>query len=236
MVALVLLAHIACSSVGFASGFVSSPAARDDRRSRGPFLSSTTTTDVPVSSSFWNDGERVARLPDPPSAERLKLIQEKPYRGGFEPAIDVEQPYELKIVQGRIPPDLIGTLASNGAGRIRVGDTQYGHWFDGDGYVSCVSFNGKENRAVFNGRYIRTSRFLAQEKLMKDMRRNHAEENDFSGCAGMLFEIAFVACPGVFEWVVDMSDGFSKGESVDCLGKRLGGFYDCLADRMGHSL
>ena len=182
MVAIVLplLAHIACFPVGFASGFVSAPAVRDDRRSRDPLLASSTTTDVLISSSFWNDAERVARLPDPPSAERLKLIQEKPYRGGFEPAIDVEEPYEPKIVQGRIPSDLVGTLASNGAGRIRVGDAQFGHWFDGDGYVSCISFNGKENQAVFNGRYIRTSRFLAQEKLMEDMRRNHADENDLA--------------------------------------------------------
>ena len=178
--ALALLTHTACFPVEFVSGFVSAPAVRDCRHRAAPLASSTTTDHALVSPSFWNDVERVGRLPDPPSAERLKLIQEKPYRGGFEPASDVEQPYELKIVHGQIPPDLIGTLASNGAGRIRVGDTQYGHWFDGDALVSCLCFDGKENRAVFNGKYIRTRRFLAQEQLMEDMKRNHADEQSLA--------------------------------------------------------
>jgi len=145
-----------------------------------PLGSAISSSPTDVSSSFWNDAERIGRLPDPPSVERLELIQEKPYRGGFEPAIDVERPYEPRIVFGQIPPDLFGTLASNGAGRIRVGDTQFGHWFDGDGYVSCLSFNGKENRAAFNGRYIRSRRFRTQRKLMDDMRRNHANDHDLA--------------------------------------------------------
>lgn len=104
--------------------------------------------------SFWHDAERIERLPDPPSAERLRLIQDKPYRGGFEPAVDVDQPYEAKIAFGSIPSDMVGSLASNGAGRIRIGDTQYGHWFDGDAYGSTLRLNGKENKAVFNGKYV----------------------------------------------------------------------------------
>mmetsp|Transcript_39172 Transcript_39172/g.85946 ORF Transcript_39172/g.85946 Transcript_39172/m.85946 type:complete len:612 (-) Transcript_39172:29-1864(-) len=127
------------------------------------------------SSSFWDDPLRIASLPDPPSSELLALIREKPYRGGFEPAIDADGPYEPRIVYGSIPSDLVGTLASNGAGRIRVGNTQYGHWFDGDGFVSLLSLDGKANRAVFNGRYIRSGRFKAQQQLMERLRRQESD-------------------------------------------------------------
>jgi carotenoid cleavage dioxygenase-like enzyme len=34
-----------------------------------------------------------------------------------------------------IPSDLEGTLFFNGPGRNRIGDQQYGHWFDGDGMI-----------------------------------------------------------------------------------------------------
>ena len=158
---LALLFPLACPPSELVSGFVSIAACR---RSFRPFSLSADT-------SFWHDAERIERLPDPPSAERLRLIQDKPYRGGFEPAVDVDQPYEAKIVFGSIPSDMVGSLASNGAGRIRIGDTQYGQWFDGDGYVSTLRLNGKENKAVFNGKYIRTRRFKKQEKLMEDMKR-----------------------------------------------------------------
>jgi all-trans-8'-apo-beta-carotenal 15,15'-oxygenase len=112
---------------------------------------------------FW-EGPRVSTLPNPPSAERLALIRSSPYRGGFEPAIDTE-PYAPNIVYGSIPSDLVGSLAANGPGRIRVGETQYGHWFDGDGYVTLLSF--WDGKASFCGKYVQTDRFKAQQELMK---------------------------------------------------------------------
>ena len=143
---------------------------------RSPQVFADTTSYVDANNIFWNDSERVSGLPDPPSLERLALIQEKPYKGGFEPAIDVPAPYSPSIVYGSIPTDLVGTLASNGPGRIRVRDTQYGHWFDGDGYISVVSLDGRTNTATFNGNFIRSGRFQAQQQLMDKLRETNSPD------------------------------------------------------------
>lgn len=93
----------------------------------------------------------------------LRRIQEAPWRGGLEPADDV-QGLEATILEGRIPRDLRGTLYRNGPGRIRVAAEPYGHWFDGDGYVTALEVDGEANTAHFSGRFVRTARFEAQEK------------------------------------------------------------------------
>lgn len=125
-------------------------------------------------SSFWNDASSLASLDDPPSPERLALIQASPYRGGFEPASDNINPYKPRVIQGSLPPSLKGSLATNGPGRIRIGDTRFGHWFDGDGYVTLVSFDGN-GKATFCAKYVRTKRFQAQEQLMSKMHTSEKE-------------------------------------------------------------
>jgi len=132
---------------------------------------------VSTTASFWNGP--LSSLADPPSPKRLKLIQAFPYRGGFEPACDKIEPYSSKIVQGSIPSDLVGSLATNGPGRIRIGETQYGHWFDGDGYVTLLSF--KDGKATFRARYVRTERFKAQEALLRKHREDTSPPLAFSG-------------------------------------------------------
>ena len=70
------------------------------------------------------------------------------------------------LIQGTIPPDLVGTLFRNGAGRIRVGSspsTRYDHWFDGDGMVAAATFT-LDGRCYFRQKYLRGAKFLAQEK------------------------------------------------------------------------
>ncbi|KAL7549736.1 hypothetical protein ACHAWF_012999 [Thalassiosira exigua] len=116
---------------------------------------------------FWHQSPAAlkSRLHDPPPDHILAQIRSQPYRGGFEPAQEFERPVTPKIVEGSIPTDLVGTLAINGAGRMRIGGRMLGHWFDGDGYVATLSFDGKENEARVHGRYVRTDRFKAQETL-----------------------------------------------------------------------
>jgi carotenoid cleavage dioxygenase-like enzyme len=117
------------------------------------------STSTSTSKVGFSAGPRWESLTDPPSAERLALIRSSPYRGGFEPAADTE-PFAPKIVYGAIPLDLTGSIAANGPGRIRIGETQYGHWFDGDGFVTLLSFEG--GKATFCGKYVQTDRFKAQ--------------------------------------------------------------------------
>ena len=122
-----------------------------------------------ITNSFWNDVDRVSELADPPPAHLLEKIQEHPWRGGLEPVSPEGIPlHEAKVVEGKIPPDLEGTLCRNGPGRIRVGDIQYGHWFDGDGIVTRLSIDGKSQKATYDAKYVETKRFEAQQKSSDD--------------------------------------------------------------------
>ena len=61
-------------------------------------------------------------------------------------------------ITGKIPEGLTGTLYRNGPGRNKIGEQAYGHWFDGDGMISAVSFNA--GRVHFKNRYVRTRKYL----------------------------------------------------------------------------
>jgi carotenoid cleavage dioxygenase-like enzyme len=97
----------------------------------------------------------------------LKKIQEQPWRGGLEPVDGtVGIPlHDAKVVEGKVPSDLTGMLCRNGPGRIRIGSSQYGHWFDGDGFVTQLALDGRLQRATFQGRYVETDRFVLQKKV-----------------------------------------------------------------------
>jgi len=65
-----------------------------------------------------------------------------------------------------------------------------GHWFDGDGYLVTLSLDGNSKEANVNGRYVRTSRFKAQEdkNMEKEAVKNVEPPLAFSGAwtkAGM---------------------------------------------------
>jgi all-trans-8'-apo-beta-carotenal 15,15'-oxygenase len=119
-----------------------------------------------VSSSFWNDLSQVNSLSDPPSQKFLTNIQKRPWRGGLEPVpTEGIQPHQADIIEGKIPSDLQGMLCRNGPGRIRIGDNQYGHWFDGDGFVTRLCIDGTSQTATYSGNYVETERFQAQQKI-----------------------------------------------------------------------
>ena len=72
-------------------------------------------------------------------------------------------------VRGRIPPDLTGTFFRNGPGTLEMGEHRYGHWFDGPGMISAVTFTG--GKAHFKNRYIRTAKYVEEKKNNKIMFR-----------------------------------------------------------------
>ncbi|WOD38509.1 carotenoid oxygenase family protein [Nodosilinea sp. E11] len=67
----------------------------------------------------------------------------------------------LAVLAGQLPVDLRGTLYRNGPARLERGGTRVGHWFDGDGAVLRVQFDG--NTAVANYRYVRSAGFVDEE-------------------------------------------------------------------------
>ncbi len=72
--------------------------------------------------------------------------------------LDEEFEYWIDDVEGQVPANLSGTFFRNGPGRQRIGETRYGHWFDGDGMVCAFTFaNG---RVHFRNRYVRTPKYV----------------------------------------------------------------------------
>ena len=94
-------------------------------------------------------------------AEAVQPGQNEPpsHHGGLE-NLDTEHSYWLDDVQGEIPNDLTGTFFRNGPGRQRIGDTKYGHWFDGDGMLCAFTFS--QGKAHFKNAYVRTPKYIAE--------------------------------------------------------------------------
>lgn len=86
------------------------------------------------------------------------------HRRGFD-ALNAEHDYWLDFTQGGLPPDFSGTLFRNGPGRNRIGGQKYGHWFDGDGMLSRVTF--RDGRVHYANRYVRTPKYLAETEQQK---------------------------------------------------------------------
>lgn len=81
------------------------------------------------------------------------------HHGGLE-NLDEEYSYWIDRYDGTIPDDLEGTFFRNGPGRQRIGDSKYGHWFDGDGMLCAFTF--REGKAHFKNAYVRTPKYVAE--------------------------------------------------------------------------
>ena len=88
--------------------------------------------------------------------------------GGLE-NLDSEHDYILDDLDGEIPGDLKGTFFRNGPGRQRIGETPYGHWFDGDGMLCSFSFC--DGAARFKNRYVRTPKYIEETAAQKILYR-----------------------------------------------------------------
>lgn len=89
---------------------------------------------------------------------------------GYETLFD-EMSYWIEpgTVEGEIPAGLEGTLFLNCPGRNRIGDQQYGHWFDGDGMISAVTIKG--GRVHYKNRYVRTPKYVNETAAQKILYR-----------------------------------------------------------------
>ena len=85
---------------------------------------------------------------------------EAPTMHGALDNLDEEHSYWLDHVEGEIPLDLEGSFIRNGPGRQRIGDTPYGHWFDGCGMLSLFSI--ADGKVHFKNRYVRTPKYVKE--------------------------------------------------------------------------
>jgi carotenoid cleavage dioxygenase-like enzyme len=71
-------------------------------------------------------------------------------------------------LEGRWPADLRGVLYRNGAARSELPGLRYHHWFDGDGMLQRFEIG---DRGVSHfGRFVRTDKFVAEEKAGRPLR------------------------------------------------------------------
>ncbi len=85
---------------------------------------------------------------------------EVPTMHGALANLDEERSYWLDQVVGEVPLDLEGSFIRNGPGRQRIGDTPYGHWFDGCGMLAMFSI--AEGKVHFANRYVRTPKYVKE--------------------------------------------------------------------------
>ena len=68
---------------------------------------------------------------------------------GFEPA-------PMKLVYGKVPAGLKGSLYRNGPAQFQHGEDFATHWFDGDGFVHRIAI--EDGQAVHSGKFVQTQK------------------------------------------------------------------------------
>lgn len=96
------------------------------------------------------------------TSPRDRFAQAKPLwaRALAEPAQEFG-PIDLRVISGKIPPGLRGSLYRNGPGRLERGGERVAHWFDGDGGILGIHFTEAGATGLY--RYVKTKGFLAEE-------------------------------------------------------------------------
>lgn len=94
---------------------------------------------------------------------------------GYE-ALNDEASYWVpsERIVGAIPQGLEGTFFLNCPGRNKIGNQQYGHWFDGDGMISAVTL--KDGRVHYKNRYVRTPKYVNETAAQRILYRGVATQ------------------------------------------------------------
>ncbi len=80
-------------------------------------------------------------------------------------------PTALAVLSGQLPPGLRGTLYRNGPARLEREGSRVDHWFDGDGAILGVRFDG--NTALATYRYVHSAGYLAEENASQYLYRGY---------------------------------------------------------------
>jgi len=84
------------------------------------------------------------------------FTQENPYiHGPYAPVADEIEVYDLEVI-GELPEDLRGVYVRNGPNPRHSPKGRH-HWFDGDGMMHAVHFDGRS--VSYRNRYVRTSAY-----------------------------------------------------------------------------
>jgi all-trans-8'-apo-beta-carotenal 15,15'-oxygenase len=87
-------------------------------------------------------------------------LESKPWAVGYASCNADDLRVPALNVEGEVPQGIRGTFFRNGPGRHERGSQRYGHRWDGDGLVQAFRFS--DDGISFQGRYVRTSKFVAE--------------------------------------------------------------------------
>ncbi|MGD0525929.1 MAG: carotenoid oxygenase family protein, partial [Polyangiaceae bacterium] len=111
-----------------------------------------------------NDAPSLVHPRPVPVPPRAKPRHDPPWLGGLQ-SVSREHAFEPLRVEGALPSALRGTLYRNGPGRFAVGDQRIPHWFDGDGAIAAVRFEGGAASGAM--RLVRTTGLEREERAGK---------------------------------------------------------------------
>jgi carotenoid cleavage dioxygenase-like enzyme len=118
-----------------------------------------TSPDAPFSPSPQTSPSPLSKSAPPKAHHQLK----HPWsRALAQPAREFAST-PITPIAGTLPPGLRGSLYRNGPARLQRGDRWVGHWFDGDGAVLGVTFDGRAARAAY--RFVRTKAYVTDEAM-----------------------------------------------------------------------
>lgn len=84
-----------------------------------------------------------------------QTISPELWRLGYKTLLqEVRTPQRLRVLQGRLPRELQGTLYRNGPGAFEVGSQRLDDWFDGDGMVHAMTL--RDGQIWYCNRYVET--------------------------------------------------------------------------------
>lgn len=88
---------------------------------------------------------------------------------GFDPS-------PMKLVFGKVPAGLKGSLYRNGPAQMQYGDTFASHWFDGDGFIHRIAI--EDGQAVHTGRFAQTTKHRDEQAAQKFLVPGFGTEGD----------------------------------------------------------
>ena len=111
-----------------------------------------------------------------------------------------EYEYEIENIEGKIPPELSGTLFRNGPGLLDIGGAEIYHPFDGDGMISAFYF--KDSKAYYRNRFVQTAAYLQEQKAEKILYRGVFGTQKPGGWLNNAFDLRLknIANTGVIYW------------------------------------
>jgi carotenoid cleavage dioxygenase-like enzyme len=122
-----------------------------------------------IRNEYHDDSDvALAETADPWSAEFMRAVASTPHLAGFA-SVDVRTPLSARVnFEGRLPPNLRGTLYRNGPALHEFGGLRYHHWFDGDGMVQAFRFG--DDGLTHSGRLVVTEKLASEIKAGRRLR------------------------------------------------------------------